>query len=106
VLGEGEEEAAQARDPQVRLVIEGLGDAIRDSMMGVEWKSEIPTTAALAAAFVSGEGQERLQVQATIVQRVALPSERRQLPYYTYDAATGTSRQVIADWVGVRHHIH
>ena len=35
--------AYQCRDREVAALLEDLGDSIRDSLMGVEWKSNIPS---------------------------------------------------------------
>ena len=43
------ESAYQSHDKSVASMLEAMGDSIRDSFMGVEWKSEIPTIEAIKA---------------------------------------------------------
>jgi len=43
------ESAYESRDVRVASMLEAMGDSIRDSIMGVEWKSEIPTLEAIKA---------------------------------------------------------
>jgi hypothetical protein len=43
------ESAYESHDKSVASMLEAMGDSIRDSFMGVEWKSEIPTIEAIKA---------------------------------------------------------
>ena len=43
------ESAYESGDKDVGAILEAMGDSIRDSFMGVEWKSEMPSVEAIKA---------------------------------------------------------